>query len=90
MYSSFPLYILDGQKTIAVNQSTWQWLKKLMKKENAKDFDHLNILVQKSGELPSTMFGVDRQLHIYTQDEHDEFAGGTSFLNFPSPSSGTG
>lgn len=65
-----------GSKTIAVNQATWERLKKLMEKENAKDFDQLiNILVQKSEELPSTMFGVDRQLHIkYTQKEHDEFA----------------
>ena len=62
-----------GGKTIAVNQATWERLKKLMEKENAKDFDQLiNILVQKSGDLPSTMFGVDRKLK-YTQKEHEEF-----------------
>lgn len=62
-------------KTIAVKESTWERLKKLMKKEKAKDLDELiSILIQKSEELPSSMFGIDRKLHVkYTQKEHEEF-----------------
>jgi len=64
------------KKTIAVNESTWEKLKKLMKEKGAKDFDDLiRMLVQKSEELPPSMFGVDRKSKIqYTQKEHEEFA----------------
>jgi predicted CopG family antitoxin len=64
------------KKTIAIAESTWENLKKLMKEKGAKDFDELiRILVQKSEELPPSMFGVDRRLKIqYTQKEHEEFA----------------
>lgn len=63
------------RKTIAVSESTWERLKKLMKKESAKDLDELiGILIQKSEKLPVSMFGADRELHIkYTQKEHEEF-----------------
>ncbi len=62
-------------KTIAVSESTWERLKKLMKREKAKDLDELiRILIQKSEKIPSSMFGVDHKLHIkYTQEEHDEY-----------------
>lgn len=63
-------------KTIAVSESTWDRLKKLMKNEGTSNFDDLiNRLIQKSEEVPSSMFGVDRKLRIsYTQKEHEEFA----------------
>jgi len=62
-------------KTIAVSESTWERLKKLMKKEKARDLDELiSILIQKSEEIPSSMFGIDRKLNIkYRQEEHEEF-----------------
>ncbi len=62
-------------KTVAVSESTWERLKKLMKEEKAKDLDELiSILIQKSAKLPRSMFGADRELHIkYTQKEHEEF-----------------
>ena len=62
-------------KTVAVSESTWERLKKLMKQENAKDLDELiSILIQKSEKLPLSMFGADRELRIkYTQKEHEEF-----------------
>lgn len=60
-------------KTVAVSESTWERLKKLMKREKAKDLDELiTILIQKSEEIPSSMFGTDRKLK-YTQREHEEF-----------------
>jgi len=62
-------------KTVAVSESTWERLKRLMKQENAKDLDELiSILIQKSEKLPLSMFGADRKLRIkYTQKEHEEF-----------------
>lgn len=62
-------------KTVAVRESTWERLKKLMKQENAKDLDELiSILIRKSEKLPPSMFGADRELRIkYTQKEHEEF-----------------
>ncbi len=68
------MYNIMG-KTIAVNESTWERLKKLMKKENARDLDELiSILIQKSEKVPSSMFGADRELRTrYTQKEHEEF-----------------
>jgi predicted CopG family antitoxin len=64
------------KKTIAVGEPTWEKLKKLMREKGAKDFDELiRMLVQKSEELPTSMFGVDRKLKIqYPQKEHEEFA----------------
>ena len=63
------------KKTVAMREPTWERLKKLMTQENAKDFDEIiRILMQKSEKIPSSMFGVDRKLHIkYTQKEHEEF-----------------
>jgi predicted CopG family antitoxin len=64
------------KKTIALSESTWEKLKKLVKEKGAKDFDELiRMLVQKSEELPPSMFGVDRRIKLqYTQKEHEEFA----------------
>ena len=62
-------------KTVAVSESTWERLKKLMRKENAKDLDELiSKLIQKAEKIPNSMFGADRELRIkYTQKEHEEF-----------------
>jgi predicted CopG family antitoxin len=62
-------------KTIGVSESTWERLKKIMKRENAKDLDELiSILIRKSEKVPISMFGADRELRIkYTQKEHEEF-----------------
>ncbi len=62
-------------KTVAVSESTWQRLRRLMKQEHAKDLDELiNRLIQKSEKIPSSMFGLDGKLHIkYTEREHEEF-----------------
>ena len=63
-----------ASKTIAVKEPTWEKLKILLKKRHARDLDELiNMLVQKSEELPPTMFGADRGLK-YTQKEHEDFA----------------
>jgi hypothetical protein len=63
------------KKTIAVSESTWVRLKKLMKQENAKDLDELiNIIIRKSEKIPVSTFGADREHLIkYTQKEHEEF-----------------
>lgn len=63
------------KKTIAVDEFTWENLKKLMKTEDAKDLDELiRILIQKSENLPRSMFGADRKLEVrYSQKEHEEF-----------------
>ena len=63
------------KKTIAVSESTWERLMKLMKQENAKDLDELiSILIRKSEKVPVSMFGVDRGLRIRCrQKEHEEF-----------------
>ena len=62
------------KKTVAVSESTWERLNKLMKQEDAKDLDELiNILIRKSEKVPSSMFGADRQHIKYTQKEHEEF-----------------
>lgn len=61
-------------KTIAVDESTWQKLKGLMKDEGAEDFDHLiNMLIERSKKIPKSMFGVDAKLKIkFTQKEHEK------------------
>lgn len=63
------------KKTIAVDEFTWENLKKLMKTEDAKDLDELiRILIQKSENLPRSMFGADRKLEVtYSKKEHEEF-----------------
>jgi len=61
-------------KTIAVDESTWQKLRGLMKEEGAEDFDQLiTILIERSKEIPKSMFGVDAKLKIrFTQEEHEK------------------
>jgi len=61
-------------KTIAVDESTWQKLKGLMKEEGAEDFDHLiTMLIERSKKIPKSMFGVDTKLKIkFTQKEHEK------------------
>ena len=63
------------KKTVAVSESTWERLKKLMKQEDAKDLDELiSMLIRKSEKVPVSMFGADRKLRVkYTQKEHEEF-----------------
>jgi len=63
------------KKTVAVSESTWERLKKLMKQEDAKDLDELiSLLIRKSEKIPSSMFGADSELRMkYTQKEHEEF-----------------
>jgi len=64
----------DLAKTIAVDESTWQKLKGLMKEEGAEDFDHLiTMLIERSKKIPKSMFGVDTKLKIkFTQKEHEK------------------
>jgi len=61
-------------KTIAVDESTWQKLRRLMKDEGAEDFDHLiTILIERSKRIPKSMFGVDAKLMMkFTQEEHEK------------------
>jgi len=63
-------------KTIAVGESTWQKLRGLMKEEGAEDFDHLiTMLIERSKEIPKSMFGVDAKLKIkFTQREDEKIA----------------
>lgn len=61
--------------TIAVKQSTWERLKRLMKEEKAQTLDQtIGILIEKAERIPKTMFGIDKRLRIrLTKSEHEEF-----------------
>ena len=69
-------------KTIAVDESTWRKLRGLMKEEGAEDFDHLiTLLIERSKQIPRSMFGVDAKLKIkFTQKEHEELTQDTHNL----------
>jgi len=62
-------------KTIALPESTWEKLKKIMEVERASTFPEvIEKLIQKTSNVPKSMFGVDKGLKPLTQKEHKEFA----------------
>jgi len=61
-------------KTIAIPESTWEKLKKIMEVERASTFPEvIEKLIQKTSNVPKSMFGVDKRLKPLTQKEHKEF-----------------
>jgi predicted CopG family antitoxin len=61
-------------KTIAVSESTWEKLKKIMEMEKASTFQEvIDRLIEKTSTIPKSMFGVNKQLKLrFTQEEHEE------------------
>ena len=60
-------------KTIALEEKTWEKLKRIKEAENAENFNELvDRLIKKSEKLPASMFGIDHG-KSYTLKEHEEF-----------------
>ena len=61
-------------KTVAVNEDTWERMRKLLDSGEAKTFDELiRRLMDQSLRLPESMFGVDRKRGVrLTKKEHEE------------------
>lgn len=61
-------------KTIAVTETVWEKLKEIMRKEHAGSMSEVIArLVERGTRVPSTKFGVHRNLKIrLTQEEHEE------------------
>ena len=61
-------------RTVAINEDTWERMRKLLDSGEAKTFDELiRRLMDQSLRLPESMFGVDRKRGIrLTKKEHEE------------------
>lgn len=65
---------MTSTKTIAVSESVWQRLKERMKREQARSLNEVVAkLLEETGGVPSSRFGVHRRLKAkLTQEEHEE------------------
>ncbi len=61
-------------KTLAVREDTWERMKKLVDSGEASTFDELiRKMMDRSLQIPPTMFGVDRKLKLrLTLREHEQ------------------
>ena len=60
-------------KTIALNEATWEKLKRIKETEDLGNFnDLIEELIKKAEKIPNSMFGVDKG-KSYTLKEHEEF-----------------
>lgn len=60
-------------KTIALDEATWEKLKRMKENENLENFNELvGELIKKAENVPKSMFGADRG-KSYTVREHEEF-----------------
>jgi predicted CopG family antitoxin len=61
-------------KTIALSEATWEKLKRIKEIERASTFPEvIEKLIQKTSDMPKSMFGIDKRLKPLTQKEHKEF-----------------
>ncbi len=65
---------MAGTKTIAVNDSVWERLKEIMKREHAASLNQVvAILLDRATGVPASKFGVHRKLKLkFTQKEHEQ------------------
>ena len=60
-------------KTVALNEATWERLKRIKETENLENFNELvEELIKRAEKIPESMFGVDKG-KSYTLKEHEEF-----------------
>ena len=60
-------------KPVALNEATWERLKRIKETENLENFNELvEELIKRAEKIPESMFGVDKG-KSYTLKEHEEF-----------------
>ena len=59
-------------KTIALNEETWEKLKRMREKEKVNFNELVEELIKKAEHVPKSMFGVDKG-KSYVLKEHEEF-----------------
>ncbi len=68
------MYSRPMAKTLAVREDTWERMRKLLDSGEAKTFDELiRMMMDRSLQVPPSMFGADRKLKVrLTRREHEQ------------------